>query len=197
MSSKTTNYGTIPTAPTPPPPSFVTRPTVNRRPWREFLSPHTLSVPTTYGGATARIRRNINYFRYNYALTTLVIVFTSLIFSPLSMITFLLVFALWVPLFFSRDAPLVVLGRPLDDRVVLVFLFFVTVLALVATGVGANVLIALSVAVGVVFLHAAFRGVDDLFLDDVGDDGDGDGDGNGLVDVVQGQPLRPTYARVV
>ncbi|KAK9691753.1 hypothetical protein RND81_09G217200 [Saponaria officinalis] len=195
----TPNYGTIPTStPTTASPHsnapFYTRAIAHRRSWREFLSPSSFSLPTSYATATARIRRNLNYFRFNYSLTTLLILFLSLLYHPISMIVFLSIFVLWIFLYFSRDTPIFVFNRSIDDRVVLVLLFVVTVVALVLTKVGVNVLIALSVALVVVGLHAAFRGVDDLFLDDVDDD---DVDGSGLVDVVQGHPLRPTYARVV
>ncbi|XP_074320844.1 PRA1 family protein E [Silene latifolia] len=193
----TPNYGTIPTT-TPSPTTTQTLTSLHQqhhRPWREFLSPPSFSIPTTYTLITSRIRRNLNYFRYNYTLITLTIIFLSLLYHPISIIVFLILFLLWLLLYFSRSSPLVVLGRPIDDRIVLVLLFVVTVVALVLTNVGVNVLVALLISVVVVSVHAALRGIDDLFLG--ADDFEDDVDGSGLVDVVQGHPLRPTYARVV
>ncbi|XP_057550428.1 PRA1 family protein E-like, partial [Amaranthus tricolor] len=196
------NYGTIPTTTTAANSAssvdtFITRTThqtrtliSHRRPWREFLSLSSLSLPTSYSESMARIRRNINYFRFNYSLIILTILFLSLLWHPISMIVFLAIFVLWIFLYLSRDDPVVVFGRSIDDRIVLLGLSIITILALVFTKVGLNVLISLIIGVVIVGLHAAFRSVDDLFLDE-----DDVVDG-GLISVSEGQPLRPTYAIV-
>ncbi|KAE9619028.1 putative prenylated rab acceptor PRA1 [Lupinus albus] len=188
MSTKTTAtataYGTIPTAVTPPQPSNPAQ----SRPWRELLD---LSPPISYPDAISRVKLNISYFRFNYAIITLFILFLSLLWHPLSMIVFLIVFVAWFFLYFSRDGPVVVFNKTLGDRTVLCGLGMVTVIALVATHVGVNVLVALIVVVVVVGLHAAFRVTGDLFLDEeCAEEG-------GLLSVVgSDQNLRTSYTRI-
>ncbi|XP_010458140.1 PREDICTED: PRA1 family protein E-like [Camelina sativa] len=138
------------------------------RPWRQLLDLSALSLPQGYDEAMARLRHNISYFRGNYALAVLVIVFLGLVYHPISMIAFIVVFIGWILLYFSRDAndSIVVSGKQVDDRIVLVLLSLVTILALVYTDVGQNVLVSLIVGLLVAGAHGAFRATDDLFLDE-------------------------------
>ncbi|OIV90800.1 hypothetical protein TanjilG_15533 [Lupinus angustifolius] len=195
MSTKTTTttaYGTIPTAVTPPQPSNPTQSLIaTPRPWRELLDLSALSPPISYPSAISRVKLNVSYFRFNYAIITLLILFLSLLWHPLSMIVFLIVFVAWFFLYFSRDGPVVVFNKTVDDRIVLFGLGMVTVIALVATHVGVNVLVALVVVVVVIGLHAAFRVTGDLFLDEE------NAEEGGLLSVVgSDQNLRTSYNRI-
>lgn len=129
------------------------------RAWREVLDPTAFSRPESCGEARARARRNLAYFRANYALAALVLVFLGLIYRPVSMLVFLALFVAWLGLYFGRGdgEPLVCLRREVDDRVVLAVLSAATVLAVALTRAGLNLLVSLVVAAAVIGVHAAFR----------------------------------------
>ncbi|XP_059312277.1 PRA1 family protein F2-like [Lycium ferocissimum] len=209
MSDNLSNYGTLPTStsPTPPPPTTHSarkpprpplpplRPppppppskseTPTRRPWRVFFDYTLISLPYNYTEAITRVRRNLNYFRVNYTMVILVILFISLVYHPISMIVFLAVCIAW--LYYFHEEPIVILGTQLDDRLVLVGLGLVTVIALAFTHVGVNVLVALIIGFLVLGLHGALRGTEDLFLDE------NEAAEGGLLSVVSEEQIRPSY----
>lgn len=103
----------------------------------------------------------------NYAMVTLLILFLSLLWHPISLIVFLVLMAAWLFLYFLRDEPLVVLGHLVDDRLVLVVMAVLTVALLLLTDATVNILVAVAVGVAAVVAHAAFRRMEDLFLEEV------------------------------
>ncbi|XP_061339050.1 PRA1 family protein D-like [Gastrolobium bilobum] len=139
-----------------------------RRPWRLFLDPSALSLPSSLSEATTRLVQNLTHFLFNYTLLVLLVLFLGLIYHPLAMIVFLVVFAGWYFLYLARDDESLTFFNlvTVDDRVLVVVLGVVTVVALVMTGVWLNVIVSLVVGVVVVCLHAALRGTDELVVDD-------------------------------
>ncbi|XVF06339.1 hypothetical protein REPUB_Repub06bG0039300 [Reevesia pubescens] len=188
MPPTTTTYGTITSTST----SSSSRAKHTRRPWPELFSFSFFSLPISYGDAKARIKLNVSYFSVNYVIIMLTIVFLTLLWHPTSMIVFLITFIFWWFFYLFNDNSVVVFNKTVDDNVVLGVLSFATVLLLVLTHVGVNVLVGLIIGVVVVGVHATFRGTEDL-----GFVGEEEGE-NGLLSVVGNQPLRPTsgYNRI-
>jgi hypothetical protein len=135
-----------------------------RRPWQELFHPPSFSRPANAGDAINRIRRNTTYFRANYILTILGVLLIGLFYHPFSFFACAALVAAWFFLYFSRTGPLVILGRTIDDGSVLLWLTVATVVSLMFTSVGWNVIGSTAVGVAVVGVHAAFRSTDDLFL---------------------------------
>ncbi|XP_042476429.1 PRA1 family protein F3-like [Macadamia integrifolia] len=145
------------------------------RQWREMLHRHAVGVPTSAGDAFSRARTNFGYFRMNYAIIVLLIVFLSLLWHPISLIVFVVMMAIWLYLYFLRDEPWVIFGRTIDDRVVLVLLSIFTLIALFLTRATLNIVVSLLIGLVVILIHSVFRKTDDLFQDEEAMSSGGDG----------------------
>ncbi|KAL8189346.1 hypothetical protein R6Q57_028912 [Mikania cordata] len=139
-----------------------------RRPWKEMFNIGSINFPHGVPGAFPRIKTNINYFRMNYAIIMLSILFLSLLWRPISLIVFVVLMAAWLFLYFLRDEPVVIFHRVIDDRVVLAVLSVVTIVLLLLTGATKNILVSILVGLVIVVVHGVLRRTDDLFLDEDG-----------------------------
>ncbi|KAJ9692097.1 hypothetical protein PVL29_011269 [Vitis rotundifolia] len=170
-----TTYGTIPTSSAGDSPSleYISRAKerlrsglATRRPWKEMFNIRSIGLPINFPDAVNRVKTNISFFRMNYVIIVLLILFLSLLWHPISLIVFIVMMAVWLFLYFLRDEPLVVFHRTIDDRVVLIVLLILTIVFLLLTHATLNILVSLLIGVALVVLHAAFRKTDDLFLDE-------------------------------
>ncbi|GAB4842450.1 hypothetical protein Ancab_012423 [Ancistrocladus abbreviatus] len=157
-----------------------------RRPWRQIFDYHALSVPRNLPDSITRLRTNLAYFRMNFAMFILLVLFLSLLWHPISLIVFIIMMVAWLFLYFLRDEPLVILGRTIDDRIVLTVLSVLTIVFLLLTKATVNILVSLAIGVVVVVLYSVFRKTDDLFLDEEA------ATSGGLVAPARGG-LRPVY----
>ncbi|GMI86069.1 PRENYLATED RAB ACCEPTOR 1.F2 [Hibiscus trionum] len=173
-----TNYGTIPTSSSPGPSSNtdilsrakerIKEGLGHRRPWKLMFNIRSFNFPGNLSEAISRVRSNVAYFRMNYAIIVLSILFLSLLWHPISLIVFVAMMAAWLVLYFLRDEPLVVFRRTIDDRVVLILLGVLTIVFLLLTDATPNILWSLLIGAAVVLVHASFRRTDDLYDEESG-----------------------------
>ncbi|CAH1424149.1 unnamed protein product [Lactuca virosa] len=171
-----TTYGTIPTSSSGGTNlEFLTRARDRiqtglgtRRPWKEMFNLASINFPQSVSDAFSRIKTNIGYFRMNYAIVVLIILFLSLLWNPTSLIVFTVLMAAWLFLYFLRDEPLTICHSVIDDRVVLGVLSVVTIVLLLLTNATMNILLSILGGLVLVVIHAVLRKTDDLFLDEDG-----------------------------
>ncbi|KAI3512549.1 hypothetical protein L1887_19865 [Cichorium endivia] len=170
-----TSYGTIPVSDGGTKVEFLSRAKERiqtglgvSRPWKEMFNLHSINIPHGFADAVSRIKTNFGYFRMNYAMIVLAVLFLSLLWHPISLIVFVVSMAAWLFFYFLRDEPLVIFHYTIDDRAVLAVLSAVTVALLLLTGATMNILLSVLIGLAVVVVHAAFRKTDDLCLDEDG-----------------------------
>ncbi|MCD7471390.1 hypothetical protein HAX54_011798 [Datura stramonium] len=144
-----------------PPSDAGTDATVTVRPWPLFIDTAALSLPISFSDATYRINKNLRYFVGNYAIIILSILLISLIFRPVSLVLFLIIFAGWIYLYFSRNEPLELFGFDVDDKFVLGFLTLVTFVALLVAKIWTNIIISIGVGIVILCVHGALRAPED------------------------------------
>ncbi|KAK8608363.1 hypothetical protein V6N13_023789 [Hibiscus sabdariffa] len=166
-----TTYGTIPTSSLPKANiEYLSRAEDRikeglgaRRPWKLMFSFHSINFPRTLSETVSRFKTNVCYFRMNYAIIVLIILFLSLLWHPISLIVLVIMMALWLFLYFLRDEPLVVFNRTIDDRVVLIVLGVSTFVFLLLTDATGNILVSVLIGAVIVLVHASLRKIDDLY----------------------------------
>ncbi|CAO2145324.1 unnamed protein product [Urochloa humidicola] len=139
------------------------------RPWSELVDRSALSRPDTVAEATSRLRKNLAYFRVNYAAVVALSLAAALLAHPFSLAALLALLAAWCLLYILRPAdapPLAAFGRTFSDREVLGGLIASSAFVVFLTSVGSLIFSALALGAAVVCAHGAFRVPEDLFLDE-------------------------------
>ncbi|KAK4756608.1 hypothetical protein SAY87_006735 [Trapa incisa] len=171
-----TSYGTIPTHPNAGDFNnieYISRTKdrlrsglADRRPWTEIFDIRSIRLPSSFTHSLSRAKTNFIYFRANYAILMLLVLFLSLLWHPFSLIVFIIIMAAWLVSYFLRDEPLAFFGRTVDDRLVLIVMAVLTIMLLLLTHATINILVALLVGSALVLAHATARKTDNLFLDE-------------------------------
>ncbi|CAI9277784.1 unnamed protein product [Lactuca saligna] len=150
------------------------------RPWfDDFLTSFTL--PLSFPELSLRFQKNLYTFRGNYAIISLLVFILTLILRPIAAIVFLFIIVGWIFLFFARDEPLIVFDFEFGDRLVLISLIVITIVAVAVAGVWWNIFLSIVIAGLLVSLHAILRTPDDTespygaLLSGVDEDGDSRG----------------------
>ncbi|XP_006663149.2 PRA1 family protein B2-like [Oryza brachyantha] len=139
------------------------------RPWPELVDRTALSRPDSLSDATARLRKNLAYFRVNYAAIVALSLAASLLAHPFSLAALLALLAAWCFLYLLRPAdapPLAAFGRTFSDRETLGGLIVASTFVVFLTSVGYLIFSALTLGAALVCAHGAFRVPEDLFLDE-------------------------------
>lgn len=155
------------------------------RPWSELSDRSAFSRPDSLSDAAARLRKNLAYFRANYAAAVALCLAASLLAHPFSLAALLALLAAWCLLYALRPAdapPLAACGRAFSDREVLGGLVAASALVVLLTSVGSIVVSALALGAAAVCAHGACRVPEDLFLDEPA--GQADGGANPLLSFI-------------
>ncbi|XP_071690326.1 PRA1 family protein F2-like [Rutidosis leptorrhynchoides] len=126
------------------------------RPWlTDFFTSFTL--PLSFPDLSLRFNQNIYTYRGNYVIISLLVFILTLIFRPITAVVFLIIIVSWIYLLIARDEPLVVFDFEIGDRMILIALSVVTIVAVAVAGVWWNIFISSLIAILLVSLHAILR----------------------------------------
>lgn len=137
-----------------------------QRPWSEVFDRNYFAKPDSVADATNRMKKNLSYFRVNYAVLATVVLGIGLLWHPGSLIILLALTAAWIFLYFSRSEPVVLFDRSYSEREVLIVLGVITFVVIFLTSTGSTIFMGLAMAAALVAVHAALRTPDDLFLEE-------------------------------
>eukprot|EP00899_Mesostigma_viride_P013037 jgi/Mesvir1/21734/Mv04144-RA.1 len=138
-----------------------------RRPWAELVDRNAFQRPLSFAEASSRVKKNVSYFKVNYAICLATVATIVILLHPSSLFILLTLVGLWGYLFVVRQEPLIVGGRIITDRELLLGMSVGTfVIVFFLTSVGTVIASALGFGLTGILAHGAMRVPDDLFLDE-------------------------------
>ena len=141
-----------------------------QKPMSEILDASAYARPVSFGDATSRMQKNLNYFRINYLVFASAVLSLFVLFHPSSLAIFGSVAAAWVYVFSVRSEPLKIGDRELSHRETLMGMSALSAFVIfMLTSAGTVLFSGLGVALLGVGAHAAARVPDDLFVEDAND----------------------------
>eukprot|EP00244_Chara_vulgaris_P012779 TRINITY_DN6903_c0_g1_i9.p1 TRINITY_DN6903_c0_g1~~TRINITY_DN6903_c0_g1_i9.p1 ORF type:complete len:206 (-),score=18.01 TRINITY_DN6903_c0_g1_i9:305-922(-) len=136
------------------------------RPWSEMVDRTAFSRFDSLSDASSRVRKNVNYFKVNYAICAVGFVILSMLWNVSSLVYLFFLGLLWGWLFMVRSEPLTLGGRTLSENELFFgMVVFSLLVVFVFTSVGYVLLSAVLLASVGIAVHAAFRQPDELFLE--------------------------------
>ena len=144
------------------------------KPIMEVFDYTAFSKPPNAGDLTGRLRKNVSYFRTNYAIATVGTTALVMLMNPWSLIVLAVLAALWSYMYIIKTTPLVLGGREFAEREKFLLLSGVSLFTVFfLTSVGATIFYALGLSMIMIGIHATLRVPDDatLFSDEVPSEG--------------------------
>lgn len=137
------------------------------KPWGELFDKNNFGKPSNVAEASGRLRKNVSYFRVNYAIVTVGTCALVLLMNPWSVIVLAFLALLWAYFYVLKSGPVVIGGRELSEREKLMGLSAVSLIVIFfLTNVGSVIFYALGLSFLLVGLHGVLHVPDDLFLDE-------------------------------
>ena len=141
-----------------------------QRPMSEILDVSTYARPLSFGDATSRMQKNLNYFRINYLVFMTCVLTTFILLNPSSMVVFGGVSAAWAYVFSVRQEPLKLGDRELSHRETIMGMSALSAFVIfMLTSAGTVLFSGMGVALLAIGAHSAARVPDDLFIEDAND----------------------------
>ena len=109
------------------------------RPWSEAFDKNSFARPTTISEATARIRKNIYYFKINYVLAMTTVLLVTMIMYPKSLAILSALLVMWVYLYAIRTKPVIINGTPIEGNIKLMACSALTFLVVFFLTVGSTI----------------------------------------------------------